>query len=70
MYLLHTLPLLASWVAYAAGSAAMKRQASSTSSAAGSATTLTPDDADTECTNGPTAVHVGYEHSVSLEWTS
>ncbi|CAC9885334.1 unnamed protein product [Aureobasidium pullulans] len=53
MYLLHTLPLLASWVAYAAGSAAMKRQASSTSSAAGSATTLTPDDADTECTNGP-----------------
>ncbi|THY30985.1 hypothetical protein D6D01_03040 [Aureobasidium pullulans] len=53
MYLLHTLPLLASWVAYAAGSAAMKRQASSTSSVAGSATTLTPDDADTECTNGP-----------------
>ncbi|THY58832.1 hypothetical protein D6C98_02921 [Aureobasidium pullulans] len=53
MYLLQTLPLLASWVAYAAGSAAMKRQASSTSSAAGSATTLAPDDADTECTNGP-----------------
>ncbi|KAI4726487.1 hypothetical protein E4T49_05757 [Aureobasidium sp. EXF-10728] len=51
MHLLRTLPLLASLAAYAAASVAVKRQVSSTSSAAGSSTTLTPDDADTECTN-------------------
>ncbi|KAI5208553.1 hypothetical protein E4T39_01400 [Aureobasidium subglaciale] len=51
MHLLRTFPLLASLAAYAAGSVAVKRQASSTSSAAGSSSTLTPDDADTECDN-------------------
>ncbi|KAI5259314.1 hypothetical protein E4T42_00069 [Aureobasidium subglaciale] len=51
MHLLRTFPLLASLAAYATGSVAVKRQASSTSSAAGSSSTLTPDDADTECDN-------------------
>ncbi|KAG9545682.1 hypothetical protein KCU97_g21210, partial [Aureobasidium melanogenum] len=51
MHLLRTLPLFASLAASVAASVAIKRQASSTSSAAGSTTTLTPDDPDTECTN-------------------
>lgn len=53
MYLLRTLPLVASLAAYAAAAVVVERQATSTStsSAARASTTLTPDDADTECSN-------------------